>query len=81
MPDSTALSGARLLKILTAHSRIAYTVTALKNWSFRQRYISERKIINNPYVSKIRESVCQNQWQGHKVRLAGLGNFEVIARK
>ena len=62
--------------------RAAYTVTVLKksSWYDDATYLNEKsKII--PTFYPIKESVCQNLWQGHKARLPGLGDFEFNAPK
>ena len=62
--------------------RAAYTVIVLKksSWYDDATYLNEKsKII--PTFYQIKESVCQNLWQGHKARLADLGDFEFNATK
>ena len=62
--------------------RAAYTVTVLKksSWYDDATYLSEKSQII-PTFYPIKESVCQNLWQGHKTRLPGLGDFEFNAPK
>ena len=62
--------------------RAAYTVTVLKksSWYDDATYLKEKSQII-PTIYPIKESVCQNLWQGHKARLPGLGYFEINAPK
>ena len=62
--------------------RAAYTVTVLKksSWYDDATFLNEKLQIN-PTFFPIKESVCQNFWQGHKARLPGLGDFEFNAPK
>ena len=62
--------------------RAAYTVTVLKKstWYDDATYLNEKSQII-PTFYPIKESVCQNLWQGHKARLPGLGDFEFNAPK
>ena len=62
--------------------RAGYTETVLKkiSWYDDATYISEKTQIM-PTFYPIKESVCQNLWQRHKVRLPGLGYFEFNAPK
>ena len=62
--------------------RAAYTVTVLKksSWYDDATYLNKKSQIN-PTFYPIKESVCQNLWQGHKARLPGVGDFEFNAPK
>ena len=62
--------------------RAAYTVTVTKKsgWYDDATFLNEKSQIN-PTFYAIKESVCQNLWQGHKTRLLGLGDFEFNAPK
>ena len=62
--------------------RAAYTVTVLKKsgWYDDATYLNEKSQII-PTFYPIKESICQNLWQGHKARLPGLGDFEFNAPK
>ena len=62
--------------------RATYTVTVLKksSWYDDAIYLNEKSHII-PTFYPIKESVCQNLWQGHKARLPGLGDFEFNAPK
>ena len=62
--------------------RAAYTVFVLKksSWYDDATYLSKKSQII-PTFYPIKESVCQNLWQGHKARLPGLGDFEFNAPK
>ena len=56
--------------------RAAYIVTVLKKSGCYDdsTYLNEKSQII-PTFYPIKESVCQNLWQGHKARLPGLGDF------
>ena len=62
--------------------RAAYTETVLKksSWYHDATYLNEKSQII-PMFYPIKESVCQNLWQGHKAWLPGLGDFEFNAPK
>ena len=62
--------------------RAAYTVTLLKksSWYDDATYLNKKSQIF-PTFYQIKDSVCQNLWQGHKTRLWGLGDFEFNAPK
>ena len=50
------------------------------SWNDDATYLNE-KSQTIPTFCPIKELVCQNLWQGHKVRLPGLGDFEFNAPK
>ena len=61
--------------------RAAYTVIVLKNgWYDDATFLNEKSQII-PTFNPVKESVCQNLWQGHKAQLPGLCDFEFNAPK
>ena len=62
--------------------RAAYTETVLEKsgWYDNGTYLNEKLQIFHTFYP-IKESVCQNLWQGHKAGLPGLDDFELNAPK
>ena len=67
-------------KLKNCMYRAAYTVTALKNMVGMTTYLN-KKTNKIPIFYLLKNSVCQRLWQGHKVLLPGLNDFDFSAPK
>ena len=67
-------------KLKNCRDRAAYTAAALKktDWYEDESYLN-KKTQTIPTFYPLKELFCQKLWQGHKILLPGLCDFELNA--